>query len=301
MPQDPNTLFGDDSRPDTRPIYCYAVIQLEIADAPPLFLTQYDGPVQIAGLPASYGASDPQTFTPANVAHGPIRRESTFDKSAFEIQALTRDIAGISRYAMTGAMPRIQVDIIKVNPGRVLSGEPAQWGSDTLLVQTGLMSSFAFQGFGVAIECVPEPLFSNHEVPRWRFSRTCNRQLYGADCGVNPAAFELASNITGLAPQQRIVVLQDQHADPDEGFFRQGVLLHQPTGMRFSIFRSQKVGSETVLTLHQWNPDFALTDVVVARAGCRHTLEDCRDKFSNAANFGGFSEVPNKNPTIHGV
>ena len=297
----PYTATGDDSRPETLPIYGYIIQQLDIADAPPLFLTSYEREFDVAGMPGHYGADEPQPFSPARITHGPIRRESNYDKTSFEISALTNDLSGIGRYALTGAIPRIQVDIIKINPGRIIDGIESEWGQDTILVQTGLMTSFSFQGFTIRIECVPEPLLSGHEIPRWRFSRTCNRQLYGIGCGVNPAAFQLASNVIAMEPNSRTVVLSGIHPSETGGFFRQGVLLHQPTGMRLSIFKSWNQGGNQALQLQQWNPDFAITDVCVIRAGCRHTLDDCRAKFSNAANFGGFSEVPNKNPTMHGI
>jgi hypothetical protein len=298
---DPNTTVGADSRVETLPVYGYILRQLDIADQPPLFLTGWDREFEVAGMPGSYDADDPQPFTPARITHGPLRRESTYDKTTFEINVLTGDMAGISRYALTGAMPRIQVDIIKINPGRVISGDAAEWGQDTILVQTGLMTAFSFQGFNVRIECCPEPLLSGHEIPRWRFSRTCNRQLYGTGCNVNPAAFTLVANIVSMAPQQRILGLSSPHGSEAGNFFRQGVLLHQPTGMRLSVFQSWQSAGIQYVELHQWNPDFAFSDVVTVRAGCRHTLGDCRDKFANAANFGGFSEVPNKNPSAHGI
>jgi hypothetical protein len=296
-----NTKFGDDSRPDTRSIYAYVIRQLDIEDAPALFLTSYDGEFEIANMPDSFGADNPQVFSPANIGHGPISREGNFDKTTFTIHALTRDITGISRYALTGAVPRIQFDVIKVNPGPVESAVPALWSQDTLTVQTGLMNTFGFQGFNIQVECVPPPLFSNHEVPRWRFSRTCNRQLYGIGCGVNPTPFSLETNIIGINIAKRRVTIQGQHDDDDGDYFRAGVLVHQPTGMRLPIFKSELIAGNTRLTLHQWNPDFATTDVVVARAGCRHTFVECKTKFDNAVNFGGFSQVPNKNPSAHGV
>jgi hypothetical protein len=301
MPPPPQS-FGDDTQINTRPIYCYAITQMDVADVAPIFLCAHDGEIQIAGMPARYEADEPQVFTPGNISHGPIRRESNFDKSTFEIRALTRDITGLARYAMTGALPRVKVDVIKVNPGPVIATEPAIWGDDTLLTQTGLMSSFSFQGFSVQIECVPEPLFSGHEIPRWRFSRTCNRQLYGVDCGVVKTDFIHAGAIIDLSPTQRTVTIAGTHPDETTNYFRGGVMVHDQTGIRFSIFSSYTdLDGNLVLKLQQWNPDFQTTDTVEAKAGCRHTIEDCRDKFDNGANFGGFSEVPNKNPTIHGI
>lgn len=298
---DPNTLTGDDSRPNTRPIYCYIVRQLDIADVPPLFLTQYDGEVVIGNMPGIYYADSPQVFTPASIGHGPISREGSFDKATFEVRALTQDMAGISRYAMTGAVPRIQVDIVKVNPGRVIVGAGAEWGEDTMIVQSGLMSSFGFKGYTVVVECVPPPLFSGHEVPRCRFTRTCNHVLYGVACRANPTAFSLETNILEVRVNRRRILIQGQFTGDVGNYFRGGVCIHQPTGMRLSVEKSEIEGTNTVLKLNQWSPDLAINDVVVTLAGCRHTFADCLGKFANAKNFGGFSTVPNKNITIHGA
>lgn len=281
---DPNTAFGDDSRVDTKPIYCYIIRQIDIDEVPALFLTSYDGEIEIESMPAAYHAEPIQVFSPANIGHGPIRREGTFDKSTFEIRALTKQITGVSRYAMTGVVPRIQVDVVKINPGRVYAGEPALWGQDTLIVQTGLMHSFGFQGFTVGVECVPEPLYSGQEIPRWRFSRTCNRVLYGIGCNVDPAGFTLETNILALDPSTRTMIIQGTHLEETGNFFRQGVLLHQNTGVRLSIFSSEVQGTDTKLTLHQWSPDLNVPDIVIARAGCRHTIDDCNGKFTNAEN-----------------
>lgn len=295
------TATGDDSRPETLPIYGYIIRQLDIEDQPPLYLTSHENEFEISGMPARYDALNPQAFSPARITHGAIRRESNYDKTAFQINALTNDLTGFGRYALTGALPRIQVDIIKINPGRVISGSVVDWGDDSYQVQTGLMTSFSFQGFNMQVECVPEPLLSGHEIPRWRFSRTCNRQLYGNGCGVDSGPHEQIANIVSMNPGKRTMILSDLHPDETENYFRQGVMLHQVTGMRFSIFRSRIVGGDQEVKLHQWNPDFVIGDVVTIRAGCRHTLDDCVSKFSNGAKFGGFSEIPNKNPTMHGI
>lgn len=296
-----NTATGDDSRPNTRPIYCYIVRQLDITDTPPLFLTQNEDEVVIGGIPDIYGAENPQVFSPANIGHGQISREGNFSKSTFEVRALTQDLTGVSRYALTGAIPRVQIDIVKVNPGPVFVGDDADWEADCIVVQSGLMSSFGFQGHTVVVECVPPPLFNGQEIPRCRFSRTCNHVLYGAACKVDPVGFTLETNLLEPIVQDRKILIQGVHASDEGNFFRGGVCLHQKTGMRLSVFRSEINGGNTILKLNQWSPDFNEGDVVVVRAGCRHTFEECGTKFLNAANFGGFSTVPNRNITIHSI
>lgn len=299
MPE-PMAIFGDDSRSDIRPIYCYIIRQLDTAIAS-LFLTSYDGEIEIENLPDHYGADSPQIFTPANIGHGPIRREGNFDKSTFQIRARTAELDGVSRYALTGAIPKIQIDVIKVNPGRVDDGIACRWQYDTRTSQTGLINTLGFQGFTIVAECVPEPLFSNQEIPRWRFSRTCNHELYSPACGVDQADFTLTGNISALNLNQKIVTIDDTFPGSDDDFFRQGVMTHVPTGVRLSVFKSWKEGGETYAKLAQWLPDFEVGDAVTISAGCRHKFFVCRDKFSNAHNFGGFSKVPNKNPSQHGV
>lgn len=294
------TIWGDDSRSDVRPIYCYSIRQID-TDIGGLFLTSYDGEVEISGMPEHYDAASLQVFQPANIAHGAIRREGNFDKTSFEMRAKTTDLTGLSRYALTSALPRIQVDVIKCNPGPVESGDVCQWGRDTMIVQTGLIASLGFQGFLIVCECVPEPLFSGQEIPRWRFSRVCNHQLFSPQCGVNQADFTLLANIDELTPRRRIIRLDDTFPGADDNFFRQGVAVHAATGIRLSVFRSWKESGKTYLKLATWLPDLEIGDVVRARAGCRHTFKQCKEKFDNAKNFGGFSGIPNKNPSQHGV
>lgn len=296
----PDVQFGDDSRPNTRPIYGYIVTQLD-TDIEPLFLTGHDGEFDVSNMPDSYGAASPQTFIPANVGHGPVRREGNFDKSSFELRALTKDIAGISRYVLCGAIPKIRVDIIKVNPGRMADGLNAKWNDDTILVQTGLVSAITFQGFGLMLECTPEPLFSNHEIPRWRFTRTCNHQLFGKGCKLNKADFKLEANITAVNLQARTVTVDDVVSGAGANYWKHGYLEHGPTGLKMTIQQSENSSGSTIVKLNQWSPDIEVGHAVKLFPGCNNTFATCRDKFGNAPNFGGFSQVPNKNPSSHGV
>ncbi len=299
---DPIAQFGDDSKPDTRPIYGYIIRQLT-GTQPPICLTGHDGEFSISGIPSRYETTNPQTFSVAAISHGPIRREGNFDKSTFEVNALTRDINGISLYTLTGALPRLAIDIIKVSPAAAEDGT-AVWNSETFVVQTGIVSGLSFRGFAVTVECTPEPLFSNHEIPTWRFSRTCNRMLYSPGCAVSKSAFDMAATITAIDIQNRRITVNDSYGADGTHFnwFKHGMVKHNPSGLLLSVRMSENIPTnKTLLTLHQWNPDIQVGDAVVCYPGCNHTFVTCRDKFSNAQNFGGFSEVPNKNPAQHGV
>jgi hypothetical protein len=292
-------MTGQTSGPVTRPAYCYAIRHASGGEA--LFLTSWPDPVLVADMPAIWNAASPQTFTPAAIGHGPVERADGLDKATFEIRGRLGEVGEMSRYVLQGAVPKIQTEVFKVALGAVQAGEAAIWGRDTLTVQSGLVSTFALEGHQMIAQCGPEPLLSSHQVPRWRYTRTCNRQLYAPDCGVNRADFMFNGQILALDAPNRTLLIYGQHPDADANFFRQGVAVHDATGLRLSIYATAHQGSDTLITLHSWSPDLALTDTVTIYAGCRHTFDDCTNKFSNAANFGGCPYIPNKNPTLHGV
>lgn len=294
------SITGEDSRPTVTSIYAYVVQNLDGEEI--FFLSNYPGGVEIEGLPSAWGADDPQIFSPAQVTHGRIERRDGIDKVSFDFQAQLKQVAGLSRYTLFGAIPNIQIDVIRVSPGPVLAGIPAVYGRDTTTVQSGIIELFGTQGYLLNSRCTPEAFITGHQVPRWRHTRTCNRQLYAVDCGVNRELHKLEGNVVSTNYQARTMVISGQlPADKEEDYFRMGVLLHQATGTRHSIFQSSYAGEDTRVWLHQWFPDFQPGDVVTLYAGCNHTIDHCSQKFANLANFGGFPLVPNKNPAMHGV
>jgi len=290
-------IQGENSRPDQRPVYLYRIgDETGIV----LYLTSYPSDIDVAGLPASWtDASDPQTFTAAPCIHGPVEVKNGLDEVRTQFQVLIESASLYSRYLVSGVIPRIELTIAKAQIGPVESGAVV-WGSDTGVLQKGLVTKLSIVESTLTLEMTPEPLLGNQDVPRWRFSRTCNRQLYADDCGVDRALHAHANSILAFDVATRQLTVSGDGGHPS-GFFRQGVLTHTPTGMRLPIFNSEVVGGNTIVTVHQWLPDIEVADNVQLHAGCRHTYEDCRDKFSNENNFGGFPHIPTKNPTIHGA
>lgn len=294
------SILGEDSRSNVTPIFCYGIRHLDADEA--FFLCNWPEPIEIEGLPASWGAADPQEFLPAQINHGQVERRDGIDKVTFDVEMRMAQAAGLSRYTLFGAIPKIRIDVVRISPGPVNAGIPAVWNQDTTITQSGHIDIFTVEGHILKARCAPEPFLSGHQVPRWRFTRTCNRQLYGVGCGVDPAGFILSGNILSMDYTSRSLVISGQRPALDpEDFFRQGVLVHTSTGTRHSIFTSAHEGLNTRVWLHQWFPDFEVTDTVSAFAGCRHTIDDCHVKFDNRINFGGFPLVPSENPAIHGV
>ncbi len=292
-------IQGENSKPDGVPVYVYA-IRSEIDDVE-FYLANYPTPISISGLPARFvSAGDPQEFTPGQITHGAVERKDGLERVSFDITAKIGDVLDYSRYILFGMIPKIEVNVIKVVEGAAEAGS-AVYGSDTLLVQQGLVETFSVEAHSINLRCTPEPFFTNQVVPRWRFTRTCNRKLYSLDCGVDRTLFQHQNAITGLDLDLRQVTISGIKAGSSDGYFRQGVFEHTSTGIKTTILDHQNVGGNTVVTLQSWIPDLVVTDNATLNAGCNHAFAQCRDRFANEDNFGGFRAVPNKNPTLHGA
>lgn len=302
MPE-PLARTGNDTRPDPTPIYCYIVRHLELEGSETIFLTQWEDEIEIQGIPEAFEADEPQVFTPAVIGHGRISREGGFQNAGFEITGQTANFGELSQYALTAAIPKIRIDVVKVSPGPVLSGGNPIWGKDTFIAQSGLVSSFGFSGRSVAAECVPTPLFGGTEIPRLRWSRICNHQLYGASCRKDPEGFGISGSVVSLDIHAKEITINAIHGSDEGNFFRLGVAKHQQTGFLLSIFKTEidTQAETTKITVHQWQPELKIGDNLTLRAGCDHTFETCKMKFNNAPNFGGFTGVPGSNPTYHGI
>jgi hypothetical protein len=290
-------IEGEDSKASTKPVYVY---RIDDSTGTVIYLTNYPSSIAISSVPAHWtDAGDPQTFLPGAVSHGRIERKDGIDETDFEVQLLVEDGTDLSRFVLFGIIPKILVEVIKVTPGAAAAGA-AVFDVDCQVMQSGLVKEIEVVDYTIKATCTPEPFLANQEIPRWRFTRVCNHELYGEFCGVDKTLFQHQGAILALDIDTRTLTIAGD-SGLAANFFRLGFLQHAPSGMNIGIFSSSLAGGNTLVTLHQWLPDFAVTDNVTAFAGCNHTIDHCRDKFSNDENFGGFPLVPNKNPTIHGA
>lgn len=292
-------IAGEDSKPALEPIFCYAI--RDDGAGQNFYLANYDTDITIEGMPAKWGGGDPQVFNSAQIYHSTIEKQNGLEGGGFSVQAKVADLQDFSRYLIFGMIPKIEVAIIKVSAGIGRDGSNAVWDRDTQVMHSGLASEYAVKEYQIQLDCKPEPMMSTHRIPRWRATRTCNHPLYSGECGVISGDFDYGNAITAIDQDNRQVTISGQRPGVNADHWRQGVLVHTPSGTRLTILAADHVGPDTVVQLHQWSPDLSLTDPVTLKAGCDHTAPTCELKFNNLENFGGFPLVPNKNINIHGV
>lgn len=295
----PDAVEGHEGSPTTAPAYCYAIVTQDLSTAQ--FFTSWENDVTISGLPARFNGGDPQTFTAAQISHDKIDRKADFVKHAFQVSGRF-DLGTLSSYFLTTPATPVVIEVIRIAKGTFDDGAAAVWGEDTFVVQSGLLETVSLRGDIVTAAVVPKVFHMESAVPRVWFNRTCQWALYGTGCGLNHASFEWATQIDATNRRARQITLSGRQAGMDSDHFRLGFMTHVASGETFTISHSAHTGaSDTLAVLGHWSASLEIGDQVKLFPGCRHNRNQCENKFNNLANYGGFSKVPNRNPSLHGV
>lgn len=284
------------------PAYAYMV---DLVDAgQKLFLTGWGKPFQMSGIPAVWGAADPQTFDMAQISHGEHGLSAEFEGKPLTITVTTQNTS-LAQYFATASAALINVAVFRLNTQKLLlDGQTLEYGVDAILLNSGRMGNISFNNQAISAEIMPLPFGANQSIPRFYYSKGCNHVLFEPNtCTVNAAAFTHTVTLDELQPSIRQVTLSILPPGGDAAYFRGGVLIHTPTGQRAGVDACDNggTGGKVRLRLKMWNLAFAPGDSVTVRAGCNRTLDECRTKFENADNFGGFPFGPNRNPALYGV
>jgi uncharacterized phage protein (TIGR02218 family) len=129
---------------------------------------------------------------------------------------------------------------------------------------------------------------------RWVCGATCNKVVFGMECGLDPAPYT-ASGCTVSAISGQTVTVPDAALQPD-GYYTAGYLVIEsgPAAGRQAHIESH-VGSTLVL-MHDAPAALTTADTVAITAGCDGLEATCETKFNNIDYFGGFPRVPSVNP-----
>ena len=119
--------------------------------------------------------------------------------------------------------------------------------------------------------------------------RMCNHVLYDDLCKVDPAGYTFSSTV--LKVQGRIVTVDDDHAA--NGTLLGSTFMIDRTGEKLAIITND----DNVLRVSVAAVDIMVGDTVKIILGCDHIrLGDCKNRFNNVVNYGGFDFIPTQNP-----
>lgn len=296
----PTSVEAIEGAPQLSPVYAYAIRSEDLSDG--IFLTGWEAAFSISGMPARFAGADPQEFTPTQISHASVDRRLDFDRHSFQVTARF-DTANLPAFFVTTPTTPMTVEIIRVAKGTVgtTGADIAEYGVDTYVVQSGLIQDVTLRGDLVTVTCVPSVFHMESTVPRLWFNRTCQWALYGKGCNLAKASFEWEAPIAALDRRNRTITVTGAPAATAADHFFGGFFTHNPTGATFTALSATVTSGNTVLKVGHWSEDLEVGDQLVLYPGCDRSAATCAAKFSNAANFGGFSRLPDRNPSIHGV
>jgi len=144
--------------------------------------------------------------------------------------------------------------------------------------------------------------------PKQRYQRQCRHDLYGPGCTLDRSTFVepgFASVTTDPAPQNyQDYVFSSAFESLGDNYLGGGTLEVNYNGKWYA--RQIAVHLDTAVATEPQEAyvrlispfPFDITNGMALKAypGCRHTTDDCINKFSNIENFGGFTRVARKNP-----
>jgi len=277
----------------------YASIESSTAEGRPYFLYQFVEGLQIwrftsraAAWTSSGSGGETLTWEPAAVAHGDVVQTSDIERGRLELSwPLSHPFA--RRFLAPMGNTPVTLTIFRGHE-QVLGETVAHW--------KGRIVGSEVEGPRLLLTC--ETVFSTlrRAGVRAKYQRLCRHALYGRGCGLDIALHWQAGTVTMVSG---IAVTIPEAAEQPDGWFRGGVL-------RFGSqlgFITGHVGAQ--LTLSRPLPELAAAlaapdldpatgDPLPVRVdlapGCDLRASTCAEKFGNLLNFGGFPEIPGRNP-----
>ena len=222
-----------------------------------------------------------ETYSPITISRSSIDQNDEINRSGIKVTVpRDNDLADVFRvYAPA------EVVAITIFRGHLDDGE-------FKTIWSGRVISCDWSGVKATLEC--ESVFSSLKRPglRRNYQAQCPHVLYGVACGLNQLTHQTTDNVSVISGSTVSVPAASGFAD---GYFNGGFLqFYTSTGLGQVRFIADHTSD--VLTLVAPIPELSVSDSVNVFPGCKHTLDDCTNKFDNLVNYGGFPYVPKVNP-----
>ena len=279
----------------------YASIEASVAEGRPYFLYQFVEGDQVwrftsrsTPWTSARSGGDTISWEPAAVVHGDVVQTSEIERGRLELTWPLSHPFARRFLAPLGNAP-VTLTIFRGHE-QVLGETVAHW--------KGRVVGAEVEGQRILLQA--ESIFSTlrRAGVRAKYQKLCRHALYGRGCGLDIAQFWVTGTVTAVSGTGLSVTIPEAAAEPD-GWYRGGVL-------RFGVQLGFITGhAGTVLTLSRPMPELAtafatpeidpdtgepLPVLLDIAPGCDLRAATCAAKFGNLLNFGGFPEIPGRNP-----
>ncbi|MGY6535288.1 MAG: phage BR0599 family protein [Pararhodobacter sp.] len=279
----------------------YAAIESSVSDSRPYFLYQFTEGTQVwrftsraAAWTSAGSGGGAISWAPAAVAHGDVVQTGEIERGRLE---LTWPLSHPFARRFLAPMGHEPVVLTIFRGHEQLPGETvAHW--------KGRVMGAEVEGQRIVLTC--ESVFSTlrRAGVRAKYQRLCRHALYGRGCGLDIGAHWTSGTVAAVAGSAASVTIPEAATQPD-GWFRGGVLRFGPhlgfitghAGSTLSLSRPMPALA-AALTAPELDPVTGdpLPVLVDLAPGCDLRASTCATKFGNLLNFGGFPEIPGRNP-----
>ena len=277
----------------------YATIEFSTAEGRPYYLYQFVEGDQVwrftsraTDWTSAASEGDAITWEAAAISHGDVVQTSEIERGRLELTWPLSHPFARRFLAPLGNVP-VTLTIFRGHE-QVLGETVANW--------KGRVVGAEVEGVRILLNC--ESVFSTlrRAGVRAKYQRLCRHALYGRGCGLDIGFHWQTGTVTTASGNA--LTIPEASGQPD-GWFRGGVLKF---GAQLG-FVTDHVG--TTLTLSRPMPEVAaalatpevdpesgdpIPVVADIAPGCDLRAATCAAKFGNLANFGGFPEIPGRNP-----
>lgn len=229
---------------------------------------------------------DPLTGTPADktFVRCPIKRkDGNRTLLDFEVTvSLPADRAPITQFAVWNPAAVLVMDIFDATLALRYSGRVGK-------------VKFREKNRWAEVEARALGEFLKSDLPREVYSPRCRFDLFDSRCGLDRADYKLTLAVsgTGYTVGGVEITKAPEIGAQGEHYYSGGYV--ECGGLR--VFIRYQTGN----TLRLMNPFVILPgsnfDIY---PGCSKVVDVCEEKFSNDGRFGGFADVPGRNPVVHG-
>jgi uncharacterized phage protein (TIGR02218 family) len=218
------------------------------------------------------------TWTAIAIQRGPTALDREAEKNALQIDVPTDNPVALAHVRYPPDTPMAV---------RVFSGDTID---DMVVIMRGVVAGVMLSSYTATIEVRDWMAIFDRPTPRLRYQQLCRWALYSRGCGVNKESFRLDGTVSAIS-SDRLYVDAAIFATQPNGWLQGGtVTIRGQTRLIIS-----HLGSGTI-QISQQIEGLQLADTLIAYAGCGRTRDACNGKFSNSANFGGFTTLPPRNP-----
>ncbi len=154
----------------------------------------------------------------------------------------------------------------------------------------GRVLNCEWMGASAKLICEPISKSQSRNGNYRKYARTCPYALYGSACGVDLASFQSSTTVNAVSG----LVLNVTAVNPAYSY--RGGFVSWTDGDGIEQFRYIDAQTTTALTLTIPFQGIAPGSTVLIAPGCDHSIATCDGDFANGLNYGGFPDLPVKNP-----